>query len=55
VKIVPFTLMSKDAVAPGDQIWLNYINLFVRTVKRDGRLAAIGSKYKLGPVLDIDR
>jgi ABC-type amino acid transport substrate-binding protein len=43
------------AVAPGDQIWLNYINLFVRTVKRDGRLAAIGAKYKLGPVLDVER
>ena len=24
------------AVAPGDQVWLNYINLFVKTIKRDG-------------------
>jgi cyclohexadienyl dehydratase len=43
------------AVAPGDQIWLNYINLFVRTIKHDGRLATIGAKYKLGPILNVDR
>ena len=25
-------------VPPGDQIWLNYVNLFVDTIKLDGRL-----------------
>jgi cyclohexadienyl dehydratase len=35
------------AVSPGDQIWLNYINLFIDTIKLDGRLATIAKKYKL--------
>jgi cyclohexadienyl dehydratase len=35
------------AVQPGDQIWLNYINLFVDTVKLDGRLSSIAAKYHL--------
>lgn len=35
------------AVSPGDQIWLNYINLFVDTIKLDGRLMTIARKYKL--------
>ncbi|UWU76526.1 ABC transporter substrate-binding protein [Bradyrhizobium huanghuaihaiense] len=35
------------AVLPGDQIWLNYINLFVDTIKLDGRLMTIAKKYKL--------
>lgn len=35
------------AVSPGDQIWLNYVNLFVDTIKLDGRLATIAKKYKL--------
>jgi cyclohexadienyl dehydratase len=35
------------AVQPGDQIWLNYINLFVDTIKLDGRLSAIAARYHL--------
>jgi cyclohexadienyl dehydratase len=35
------------ALQPGDQIWLNYINLFVDTIKLDGRLRAIAAKYHL--------
>jgi ABC-type amino acid transport substrate-binding protein len=35
------------AVSPGDQIWLNYVNLFIDTIKLDGRLATIAKKYKL--------
>jgi cyclohexadienyl dehydratase len=35
------------AISPGDQIWLNYVNLFIDTVKLDGRLATIAKKYKL--------
>lgn len=35
----------------GDQIWLNYINLFVRTIKLDGRLKAAAEKNKLGSIV----
>src|SRR5262249_53641760 len=35
------------AIQPGDQIWLNYINLFVDTIKLDGRLMAIAKKHHL--------
>jgi cyclohexadienyl dehydratase len=35
------------AVQPGDQIWLNYIDLFIDTIKLDGRLSAIATKYQL--------
>jgi ABC-type amino acid transport substrate-binding protein len=38
-------------VSPGDQIWLNYLNLFVSTVKRDGRLAAAAERNHLGPIV----
>jgi cyclohexadienyl dehydratase len=38
-------------VAPGDQIWLNYINLFIDTVRLDGRLAAAAHRYKLDPIV----
>ncbi len=40
-------------VAPGDQIWLNYINLFVKTIKRDGRLLKYGKKHKLEPIVNL--
>lgn len=40
-------------VAPGDQIWLNYINLFVRTIKRDGRLLEYAKKNGLEPVVNL--
>ncbi|MBV8392111.1 MAG: amino acid ABC transporter substrate-binding protein [Alphaproteobacteria bacterium] len=38
-------------VPPGDQIWLNYINLFVDTIKLDGRLKKYAEKNKLGPIV----
>ena len=38
-------------VAPGDQVWLNYINLFVRTIKLDGRLRDYADKHNLGPIV----
>jgi cyclohexadienyl dehydratase len=38
-------------VAPGDQIWLNYINLFVDTIKMDGRLKKYAEKNGLGPIV----
>ena len=38
-------------VPPGDQIWLNYINLFVDTIKMDGRLMQIAKKHKLDPIV----
>ena len=38
-------------VPPGDQIWLNYINLFVDTIKLDGRLMALAKKHKLDPIV----
>lgn len=38
-------------VPPGDQIWLNYINLFVDTIKLDGRLLAYAEKHRLGPIV----
>jgi cyclohexadienyl dehydratase len=40
------------AIAPGDQIWLNWVNLFVDTVKRDGRLATYAKKHNLESMLD---
>jgi ABC-type amino acid transport substrate-binding protein len=38
-------------VPQGDQIWLNYINLFVDTIKLDGRLMNYATKHKLGPIV----
>ncbi len=38
-------------VSPGDQIWLNFLNLFVDTIKRDGRLAAAAQRNNLGPIV----
>ena len=38
-------------VPPGDQIWLNYINLFVDTIKLDGRLMMYAKKHKLDPIV----
>jgi ABC-type amino acid transport substrate-binding protein len=38
-------------VPPGDQIWLNYINLFVDTIKLDGRLMHFAKKHKLDPIV----
>ena len=38
-------------VPQGDQIWLNYINLFIDTIKLDGRLMNYATKHKLGPIV----
>lgn len=42
-------------VQQGDQIWLNYVNQFVDTIKRDGRLMTYAKKYKLDPVVSTQR
>jgi len=38
-------------VPHGDQIWLNFVNLFVDTIKLDGRLQFFAEKNKLGPIV----
>ena len=38
-------------VPQGDQIWLNYVNLFVATIKLDGRLAKAAERNGLGPIV----
>jgi ABC-type amino acid transport substrate-binding protein len=38
-------------VPQGDQIWLNYVNLFIDTIKLDGRLHRFAEKHKLGPIV----
>lgn len=38
-------------VPQGDQVWLNYVNLFVDTIKLDGRLKKYAEKNKLGPIV----
>lgn len=35
----------------GDQVWLNYVDLFVDTIKRDGTLEAAAKKNDLGPIV----
>jgi len=48
----PLRLTPYSYVVPhGDQIWLNYINLFVDTIKLDGRLQHFAEKNKLGPIV----
>jgi len=39
------------AVPQGDQVWLNFINLFIDTIKLDGRLKKYAEKNKLGPIV----
>lgn len=38
-------------VPHGDQIWLNYVNQFIDTIKLDGRLKHFAEKNKLGPIV----
>ncbi|MGF1526293.1 MAG: ABC transporter substrate-binding protein [Candidatus Competibacterales bacterium] len=38
-------------VPHGDPIWLGWVNLFVDTIKRDGRLAQYAAKHNLGPIV----
>lgn len=47
LRLTPYSYV----VPHGDQIWLNYINLFVDTIKLDGRLKAFAEKNKLGPIV----
>ena len=47
IAITPYAYV----VAPGDQIWLNYVNLFVDTIKLDGRLAKAADANGLGPIV----
>jgi cyclohexadienyl dehydratase len=42
------------AVAPGDQVWLNYINLFLKTIKRDGRLVSAAKKNGLEAIVNLN-
>lgn len=47
LRLTPYSYV----VPQGDQIWLNYVNLFVRTIKLDGRLQHFAEKNKLGPIV----
>lgn len=47
LRLTPYSYV----VPHGDQIWLNYINLFVRTIKLDGRLQKYAEKHNLGPIV----
>lgn len=47
LRVTPYAYV----VPQGDQIWLNYINLFVDTIKLDGRLEAYAEKNQLGPIV----
>lgn len=38
-------------VAQNDQIWLNYVNLFVDTIKLDGRLLEAARRHGLDPIV----
>ena len=38
-------------VPQGDQVWLNYVNLFIDTIKLDGRLQRLADKNKLGSIV----
>lgn len=53
--IVPETKLAVTpyayVVPHGDQIWLNFINLFVDTIKLDGRLMHYAKKHKLDPIV----
>lgn len=47
LRLTPYSYV----VPQGDQIWLNYVNLFVNTIKLDGRLKFFAEKNKLGPIV----
>lgn len=47
LRVTPYAYV----VPQGDQIWLNYVNLFVDTIKTDGRLEELAQKHKLGPIV----
>jgi ABC-type amino acid transport substrate-binding protein len=47
LRLTPYSYV----VPQGDQIWLNYVNLFVRVIKLDGRLQHYAEKHHLGPIV----
>ena len=47
LRVTPYAYV----VAPGDQIWLNYVNLFVSTIKMDGTLKKFAEKNGLEPIV----
>lgn len=47
LRLTPYSYV----VPHGDQIWLNYVNLFVSTIKLDGRLQKFAKKNRLGPIV----
>ena len=47
LRLTPYSYV----VPHGDQIWLNYVNLFVKTIKLDGRLKKFAEKNNLGPIV----
>jgi ABC-type amino acid transport substrate-binding protein len=48
----PLRLTPYAYVVPhGDQIWLNFVNQFIDTIKLDGRLVQFAEKNKLGPIV----
>ena len=47
LRLTPYSYV----VPHGDQIWLNYVNLFVNTIKLDGRLMKFAKKNHLGPIV----
>lgn len=47
LRLTPYSYVVRQ----GDQIWLNYVNLFVQTIKLDGRLKFFAEKNKLGPIV----
>lgn len=49
---VPLSVTPYSYVVPqGDQVWLNYVNLFIDTVKMDGRLDAFADKHGLTEIV----
>lgn len=49
---VPLSVTPYAYVVPqGDQVWLNYVNLFIDTVAMDGRLEAFAEKHGLTEIL----
>jgi cyclohexadienyl dehydratase len=47
LRLTPYSYV----VPHGDQIWLNFVNLFVKTIKLDGRLQKFAEKNNLGPIV----
>ncbi|MBQ2262839.1 MAG: amino acid ABC transporter substrate-binding protein [Loktanella sp.] len=48
----PLRLTPYAYVVPhGDQVWLNFVNQFIDTIKLDGRLVELAEKNQLGPIV----